>query len=103
MDGLDLEKMVLGALEDESDKTAFAMIGMLYPEWIRRKKQRYPNADGYDLYKQIFADIFECNIERISMEPDRGIDFAAMERKIKLMELNRQLEKEEKKKKEKRK
>ncbi len=97
MEELELKELVWSVLEDESDKTAFEMAAMLFPEWIVRKKQQYTGIEGYELYQKIFKDVFEYDINRMSIEPERGTDFAAL--KIKLMKLNKKLKKDEKKKK----
>lgn len=99
MEELDLEKLVWSELKEESDKAAFGITAMLFPEWIARIKQQYSDIDGYELYQKIFMDVFKYDINRMAIETERGADLAALERKIKLMKLNEKIKKNEKKKK----
>lgn len=88
---------------NESDKIILEIMKEIYPEWIERQKRRYPDLEGYDRYKQIILDTFGYDIDRVTMELERGIDSSSLERRIQIMDLTHSLKNEEKKKKRKKK
>lgn len=88
---------------EQSDRIVLNMIETFYPEWVEREKKRYPNAEGYEKYKQIILNTFGYDIERAAMEQERGTDFGELERRLQLMKLSQELKEEEKQKKKKKK
>lgn len=88
---------------DESEKIVLDIIQVLYPEWIKSQKSKYQGIEEYEQFKQIILNVFGCDIERAEVEQERNVDVAELERKIKIMKLNRELREAEEKKKRKKK
>ncbi len=88
---------------DESEKIVLDIIQVLYPEWIKSQKSKYQGIEEYEQFKQIILNVFGCDIERAEVEQERNVDVAELERKIKIMKLNKELREAEEKKKRKKK
>lgn len=84
---------------NESEKIVFEIISLLYPEWIKNQKNKYPGMEEYDQYKQIILNVFGYDIERAISEEERNIDTSGLEKKIEIMKSIEKLRKSEKKKK----
>ena len=84
---------------DESEKMVFKIIEIVYPEWIKLLKEKYSELEGYELYRQILLETFGYDLDRMTMEQERAIDVAGIERKMEVLKLKNELKREEKKKK----
>ena len=84
---------------NESDNLVLEIIETFYSEWMECQKRRYPNLDEYEKYRQIIIDTFGYDIDRIVIEQDRGTDLSELERKLKIMKLNKELREKQKNKK----
>lgn len=83
---------------NESDNLVLEIIEAFYSDWLECQKKRYPNLSEYEKYKQIILDTFGYDIDRITIEQERGTDLSELERKLKIMKLSKELREKQKNK-----
>lgn len=75
-----------------SEEIVLEIIKELYPEWIKREREKYRALSEYEQFVMILKTNFFYDIKRACGERDHGMDYTELERKLNIIKLNSQLQ-----------